>query len=128
MTCIPVNGHAGFRDHNLSLSQGDDEEPVQPSVRQHLPDMSQPHLLLQTPVSFLRHLHDLCQLPFELRPQLHLLPTPHPSAARGAALDGSALHRLLEDPASGGDVSHTLRAVSAPSDSVGLCILETVHT
>lgn len=66
IACVPVNGHAGFRDPILSLSQGDDEEPVQPSVWQHLPDLPQPHLLLQASVPFLRHLHELCQLPLEL--------------------------------------------------------------
>lgn len=92
-------------------TQGDDKELVQSSVWQHLQNMSQPHILLQASVSFLRHLHGLPQLSFELWPLVHFLPPPHPSAARGSSVDGPALHRLHEDTSPGGDVSHTLRAV-----------------
>lgn len=96
------------------MLQSDDEELVQPSVRQYLQNLSQPHLLLQTSVSFLRRLHDLPQLSFELWPHIHFLPPPHPSAARGSSVDGPALHGLHEDTSSGGDVSHTMRAVLSP--------------
>lgn len=99
------------------MSQGDDKELVQPSVRQHLQNLSQPHVLLQASVSFLRHLHGLPRLSSKLRPLVHFLPPPHPSAARGSSVDGSALHRLHEDPFPGGDVSHTMRsALSSVTD------------
>ncbi len=93
------------------MSQGDDKELVQPSVRQHLQNVSQPDLLLQTSVSFLRYLHDLPQLSSELWPLVHFLSPPHPSAAWSPSVDWPALHRLHEDAFSGGDVSHTMRTM-----------------
>lgn len=48
------------------MLQGDDEELFQPSIREYLPNMSQPNLLLQTTVLFLRYLHGFPQLPFKL--------------------------------------------------------------
>lgn len=109
--------------HNLSLKlfasiklnwtdllQGDDEELLQPSFWQHLPNLPQPNVFLTTTVLFLRRLHGLPRLSFELRRRLHVLPAPNSSATRGASLDGSALHRLPEDPSSGANVSDTMRS------------------
>lgn len=90
------------------LLQTKNKEPLQPPVRQYLPHLSQPHLLLPPPVSLLRRLHGLHQLSAELRPLLHLLPPTHPSAARGAPVDGPALHWLHEDPLPRGDGPHPL--------------------
>lgn len=92
-------------------TKGDDKELVQSSVWQHLQNITQPHLLLQASESFLRHLHDFSELFAELRPVLHFLPTPHSSSARSPPVDGSALHRLLENASSGRYVSHKIRAV-----------------
>lgn len=94
----------------LIFPQGDDEEPVQPSVRQHLQNITQPHLFFQASKSFLRHLHGLSELPSELRHVIHFLPPPHPSPARSPPVDGSALHGLHEDASPGGHGQHPMRA------------------
>lgn len=79
------------------LLQGSRQEPLQPSLWQHIPYLPQPHLLFPPPVPFFRSLHGLYQLHAELRPLIHLLPSPNAPAARSPALDGPALHWLHED-------------------------------
>lgn len=96
-----------------AILQGGDEELLQPSFWQHLPNWSQPNVFLQTAVLLLRYLHGFHQLSFELWPRLHILPAPHSSATRSASVDGSALHGLHEDPSPGWDVSDTMSLLVA---------------
>lgn len=93
----------------ISFLQGSHQEPLQPSLWQHIPYLPQPHLLFPPPVPFLRPLHGLYQLPAELWPLIHLLPSPNAPAARSPPLDGPALHWLHEDTLLRGDGPYSLK-------------------